>query len=248
MRSKIIKCTLITGTIVAVLATAALLTLAVTGTEIPIRPGGAESGVSTAVYLEPGKTDKTLNFRDNLIRFHVVANSDSEKDQALKRKVRDLIVQRMTPELAKVKTVGEARVVVRARLDEIRSIAENEVRNHGERYPVKAMIGNYDFPVKSYGNLTLPAGNYEAVRVVIGRGQGANWWCVLFPPLCFVDVSKGMRSDGLDGMAVVSYPGPGGELSVSGTAKNDLLIDPGTKQETVKVRFKVVEMLNRLLD
>ncbi|MCL6610785.1 MAG: stage II sporulation protein R [Peptococcaceae bacterium] len=132
----------------------------------------------------------------SLIRFHVIANSDSPADQALKLKVRDAVIREMTPVLAGVDDAGEARTRVDASLGLIKAAAERAVAENGYGYPVEVMRGNYDFPEKTYrvriGNegeardLTLPAGRYEAVRVVIGSGRGANWWCVLFPPLCFV--------------------------------------------------------------
>jgi len=132
---------------------------------------------------------------DNLIRLHVVANSDSEVDQALKRRVRDTIVRGMTPEIAGVENINEARSIVRADLDKIGKMAAAEVRRQGFDYPVRVCYGYFPFPVKSYGTLTLPAGKYEAVKVILGEGGGANWWCVLFPPLCFVNIEDNYEDD-----------------------------------------------------
>ncbi|MQL53571.1 stage II sporulation protein R [Desulfofundulus thermobenzoicus] len=136
-----------------------------------------------------------------LIRFHVIANSDSAEDQALKYRVRDAIVRAMTPLFKEAASIDQAREIVRANLGYMRQLAEGEIRAAGRDYPVAVYLGHYQFPAKTYhlaaaGNpgestdLTLPAGEYEAVRVVIGRGAGANWWCVLFPPLCFVDLES----------------------------------------------------------
>ncbi len=237
MRSKVWKIALITGTVMAVVVTSALLTLAVTRSGPEVSAEGPVYNVTATAY-DAVATGDAVYTPDNLIRFHVIANSDSDKDQALKRKIRDLVVQRMGPEFAKAKNITEARMVARARLDEIRTIAEDEVRAWGEKYPVKVLLGHYDFPVRTYGELTIPAGNYEAVRVVIGRGQGANWWCVLFPPLCFVDVSKGTGATDRNYAAASISPGPDrADLASAGSA-----------QETVQVKFKFLEICERWLD
>ncbi|OAT81793.1 stage II sporulation protein R [Desulfotomaculum copahuensis] len=136
---------------------------------------------------------------DQLIRFHVIANSDSAADQALKLHVRDVIVGTMAPRFRQAKNITQAREIARANLGYMQQLAVREIHREGKDYPVSVCMGHFPFPVKTYhlataGNpwekdyLTLPAGEYEAVRVVIGRGAGHNWWCVLFPPLCFVDV------------------------------------------------------------
>ncbi|WP_066634814.1 stage II sporulation protein R [Desulfolucanica intricata] len=175
---------------------------------------------------------------DNLIRFHVIANSDTEADQALKLKVRDKVVQAMTPAFSQVDGIEEARLVVLEKKDMIKEIALEEIRNEGKDYPVSVNLGNYMFPTKSYGNLTLPAGKYEAVRVVIGEGNGANWWCVLFPPLCFVDLSADQdgefRVDEKTGIMDVE------DISVQKDLKSGEEIKPSEPQ--IKVKFKVAEV------
>jgi len=126
-------------------------------------------------------------FASQLIRFHVIANSDSLEDQTLKLHVRDVIVKEMKDRFTGAGDRQEAEIIVKQSLQEIQELAARQIKREGKDYPVAVMVGDYDFPIKTYGNLTLPAGNYHAVRVVIGEGKGKNWWCVLFPPLCFVD-------------------------------------------------------------
>ncbi len=121
---------------------------------------------------------------NNLIRIHVVANSDSAADQAVKLKVKDRLVNWLSPELAHCKTAAESRRILSRRLDEISKVASAELSANGRSYPVKAMLGDFDFPTRQYGELVLPAGRYQALRVVLGNGSGKNWWCVLYPPLC----------------------------------------------------------------
>ncbi|HHW44067.1 MAG TPA: stage II sporulation protein R [Desulfotomaculum sp.] len=161
-----------------------------------------------------------------LIRFHVIANSDSAEDQALKYRVRDAIVRAMAPRFKEAASIDQAREIARANLGYMQQLAEGEIRAAGRDYPVAVYLGHYQFPAKTYhlaaaGNpgesteLTIPAGEYEAVRVVIGRGAGANWWCVLFPPLCFVDLG------GTDLNNAPATPGAAGEHSPGkGEAEN----------------------------
>lgn len=152
---------------------------------------------AAGVWVCSGGERASAGHTAQLIRFHVIANSDSAADQALKLQVRDAVLQAMTPVLSGAEDLGEARARVDANLDLIAATAGKVVAQKGYSYPVAVFRGEYDFPRKTYrisggekgevSDLTLPAGKYEAVRVVIGSGRGANWWCVLFPPLCFVN-------------------------------------------------------------
>lgn len=134
-------------------------------------------------------------FAKQLIRLHVIANSNSYEDQTLKLHVRDVIVNEMKARFNQANNREEAEEIVQASLKEIQELAINQLSREGKDYQVAIMVGDYDFPTKNYGNFTLPAGNYHAVRVVIGEGKGNNWWCVLFPPLCFVDSVKTLEKN-----------------------------------------------------
>ena len=123
---------------------------------------------------------------DGILRLHVIANSDSCKDQGLKLQVKDRVVALMRQELQGVEAIDQARNRTRECLPLIRQAAQAEVRKQGYDYPVRVSMGEYEFPTRFYGNLVFPQGRYEAVRVIIGEGKGRNWWCVLFPPLCLV--------------------------------------------------------------
>lgn len=127
---------------------------------------------------------------EDLIRFHVIANSDSEEDQLLKYAVRDEILKEVAPRLAKSVSLDESRGIIREMQGQFLAGAERVIKEWGKNYPVTLDYGIYDFPTKSYGNIVLPGDEYEAVKIKIGEAQGANWWCVLFPPLCFVDVEE----------------------------------------------------------
>ena len=126
------------------------------------------------------------------VRLHVIANSDSATDQALKLQVRDAIVHYLTPKLDAVTSQAEAAEIVISSQEELTAIANAIVAERG--YQAQTMFGIYPFPEKQYGEVTMPAGNYKALKIVLGEGKGKNWWCVLFPPLCFVEEASEIES------------------------------------------------------
>ncbi|MDR3269912.1 MAG: stage II sporulation protein R [Peptococcaceae bacterium] len=138
------------------------------------------------------------------IRFHVLAHSDAPEDQSVKRAVRDAILERVAPELARSQSLAESREILQALLTVMAETARQEIVRQGRTDAVRIEYGQFDFPTKSYGTLVLPAGKYEAVRICIGRAEGSNWWCVLFPPLCFVDIehATAVPVDGKPGMGL----------------------------------------------
>lgn len=122
---------------------------------------------------------------DGIIRLHVLANSDTPADQALKLKVRDAVVVAVEPRLARAHTRAEARLALAASREAIAAAARNALRQAGSDYPVRVEMGRFPFSAREAMGLVFPAGEYEAVKVVIGAGAGHNWWCVVFPPVCF---------------------------------------------------------------
>lgn len=142
--------------------------------------------IGLAVFLASGGL--ALRAQDQLservVRLHVLANSDGEKDQALKIKVRDRVLARATELLTQAGDRGEAETLLRSALPELEELAARELRANGCDYPVRAELTDTEFPTREYDGFTLPAGEYLALRVVIGQGAGRNWWCVVFPPLC----------------------------------------------------------------
>ena len=123
----------------------------------------------------------------SLIRIHVLGNSDSEADQALKIQVKDAVVGYLAPRLAESSSLDESRAVIQGQMPQIMQVANEVLALKGSNDRVTLQYGHFDFPIKYYGGFSLPAGNYEALRILIGEAQGRNWWCVLFPPLCFTD-------------------------------------------------------------
>ena len=127
----------------------------------------------------------TEEIAGKIIRFHVRANSDTEKDQALKLKVRDAVGTYMQPKLSGISDIDASRRVVEENLKQVENTASDVIAAEGYTYDVKACLTVTDFPEKTYGAYTFPAGKYEALEVVIGEGSGHNWWCVMYPNLCF---------------------------------------------------------------
>ena len=119
-----------------------------------------------------------------MIRLHVIANSDSEADQALKLEVRDKVLDFTTTVLQRSADMEDAQVRLREELTRIETIAQREIAAQGYDYPVTAQLASAEFPLKEYDGFSLPAGEYMALRLVIGEGEGRNWWCVVYPPLC----------------------------------------------------------------
>jgi stage II sporulation protein R len=122
-----------------------------------------------------------------VLRFHVLANSDSEEDQALKLQVRDAILDYMKEELPADADLEETETWVQDHLEQIENVGRQTVIDEGFEYGVNAELTNCYFPEKSYGDMTFPCGTYRALRISIGQAKGHNWWCVLYPNLCFTD-------------------------------------------------------------
>lgn len=127
---------------------------------------------------------------EDAIRLRILANSDTAEDQWLKREIRDDVVQYLQQLTGEMDNLETARQLIRNRLPDIEHRAREIARRYGFTYEVDVDFGQVPFPTKLYGNHVYPAGDYEAVRISLGSGTGANWWCVLFPPLCFVDMTN----------------------------------------------------------
>ena len=134
----------------------------------------------------------STNIQDSVFRLHVIANSDSLEDQNLKYIVRDKVLEYMNIIANDINSKDEVIALATKHIDEIQKVAENTIYENGYDYPVKLNIGNFAFPTKTYGDISFPAGFYDALKIEIGEAKGKNWWCVMFPPLCFVDVTSGI--------------------------------------------------------
>jgi len=128
---------------------------------------------------------------DEAIRLRILADSDDKKDQELKRDVRDAVNAEITEWVEELTSIEAARDIIQSRLGDIEDIVENVLEEHNQSQSYTVDFGNVEFPAKLYGSYIYPAGTYEAILITLGEGRGANWWCVLFPPLCFLDFSNG---------------------------------------------------------
>ena len=132
------------------------------------------------------------DIQNNVFRLHVIANSDSNQDQNLKYLVRDELIEYMNSISNDISSKEDAIKLVEENIDEFYKIAKKVILDNGFNYDINIEIGNFSFPTKTYGDISLPAGFYDALKVEIGKAEGQNWWCVMFPTLCFVDVSNGI--------------------------------------------------------
>lgn len=164
------------------------------------------------------------DIESEVLRLHILANSDSEEDQTLKLKVRDGLLAYSETLFQNAATKAEAETIAKENLAQIQSEAEKIIRENGYDYGVQVYIKNMSFNTRVYGDVTLPAGNYDAIRVVIGAGEGHNWWCVMFPPLCLP--------------------------SATGTELNTVLNDEEQKivtDEHYTFKFKIVEIFESIV-
>ena len=134
----------------------------------------------------------STDIADSVFRLHVIANSDSDVDQNLKYTVRDKLLEYMNTLCADCISKEEAISIANQHIEDFKQIALSTIKDEGFNYSVNVRIGNFEFPTKHYGDISLPSGYYDALRVEIGEAKGQNWWCVMFPPLCFTDVSSGI--------------------------------------------------------
>jgi stage II sporulation protein R len=171
-----------------------------------------------------------------LIRFHVIANSDDKVDQELKLKVRDAVLEYVSPKLINSKSIEESRVIINSEDKNIKKVAQMVINKNGFKYSADTTLSEEYFPVKTYGNITLPQGEYEAYRILIGSGRGQNWWCVMFPPLCFVDITKGE----------VAFEETESDMKSVLSDEEYELIDNTKDNKEIIVKFKIMEILGGL--
>ena len=176
------------------------------------------------------------NLSDSVFRLHIIANSDSSADQELKLKVRDNIINYMNTLTSSSSDKKDVISMVNNHLDSFKEIALNTIKGNGYNYDVNIEIGNFHFPTKSYGDISFPAGNYDALKIEIGDAIGQNWWCVLFPPLCFVNSSTGIVPE--DSKTI---------LKENINSESYEIISEGNKSKNtsdIKIKFKIIEFFN----
>ena len=174
----------------------------------------------------------STDISESVFRLHVLANSDSEEDQNLKYIVRDNLLSYMNTICKNCTNKSEAISAVENHKDKFKQIAVDTIRNQGFSYDVNITIGNFEFPTKTYGDISLPAGYYDALKVEIGEAKGQNWWCVMFPPLCFVDISSGVVSEDSK------------ELLQNNLSEEEFALVSDKSNEEIQFKFKLLEFFN----
>lgn len=172
---------------------------------------------------------------DSVVRLHIVANSNSVGDQELKIKVRDRILAETSQVFKDTTTAQDALSKARQHSELIKQIALDEIRQNGFDYDVSVSVGKSAFPTKTYGDIILPSGKYNAVKVKIGNGSGENWWCVLYPPLCFtsgvLSVSDDAKTNLKENLSPSSY---------------ELITKSPDSSIPVEIKFRIVEVFQEL--
>src|SRR5471030_325609 len=198
---------------------------------------------------------RTLNYdeiKDSLIRFHVIANSDNEEDQKLKLKVKDEVIDYLYPYLNESQSLDESRQIIKNKMQIVKNLAEEVIKKNNYEYNIKVELSRENFPDKSYGNITLPQGNYEAFRIIIGSGQGRNWWCVMFTPLCFVDESKAeVEYDKTENKINSKVELNSDEINLGASEKSDKQDDKDSSPnggKDIQIKFKLLEILENLFN
>jgi stage II sporulation protein R len=187
-------------------------------------------GANLTVALEPTNANTNVNANepvvipDEAIRLRILANSNSDEDQALKRKIRDEVNAEITKWVEELTSIDAARTLIQNRLPEIEVIVERVLQEENVNQTFTVNYGkSVSFPTKIYGSFIYPAGQYEAILISLGQGEGNNWWCVLFPPLCFLDFGNGDAVDTTNSVALVAE-----------------------EEETVEVKFFIIEWFSKL--
>lgn len=174
----------------------------------------------------------STDIANNVFRLHVIANSDSQEDQNLKYIVRDNLLKYMNELCANCTSKQEAIDLARKNEIQFKKIALETIKEQGYNYDININIGNFEFPTKNYGDISLPAGYYDALRVEIGEAKGQNWWCVMFPPLCFVDISSGV------------IPEESKELLENNLSEEEFALVSDNSNSQLQFKFKLLEFFN----
>lgn len=205
-------------------------------------------GTLLSLYIPKNEVtaDEAIVIPNEAIRLRILANSDLEVDQELKREVRDEVNAAITEWVAELTSVEAARDLIQSRLPEIKAIAEEVLEKNGSNQSVKTDFGKVEFPTKLYGEFLYPAGEYEAVLITLGSGEGANWWCVLFPPLCFLDFSNSVAvKEGVDEQEEKEAKVEEEKVETQ-EAKEPVFVEEKKDEQEVEVKFFLVELWDKI--
>ncbi|MDR1773813.1 MAG: stage II sporulation protein R [Clostridioides sp.] len=201
---------------------------------------GFISVIAFTINSEAKKIDEvSQGYKNKLIRFHVLANSDSIEDQNLKLNVRDEVINYLQPRLQESADITESEAIITKEMKNINQICERVIEKNSYNYSVTTNLTYSNFPTKQYANIVLPSGRYKTLKIVIGEGKGKNWWCVMFPPLCFVDDEKTAIDAKTDEKL----------KSILSEEEYNMIAEKTVKQADEKrLKFKTVEIINKFMN
>lgn len=171
------------------------------------------------------------NIAKSVLRLHIIANSDTKCDQALKIAVRDRVLNEARHLFENTSSAENAEVVARKNIKYLEKIAKDEINRQGYDYSARVEVGKFAFPVKFYDDIMLPSGQYNAVRIIIGEGKGQNWWCVMYPPMC-----------SLEGITMDT-----GKETLKQSLSREEYEMVSTKTPKAEIRFKIVDIINSFI-
>lgn len=189
------------------------------------------------IFLSAKSYSKTMfkNISNNFLRLHIIANSDSTDDQILKYKIRDAVIQYITPYFGSVKTKNDALKVLNDHINEIYNIASDVASSNGYYYSITVSVGNFYFPTREYDEITLPEGYYDALKIELGESKGQNWWCVMFPSICLIDSTEQNFQDNSKEL-----------LQQNLAAEEYSIICNENKSVDLKIKFKLIELFENI--
>ncbi len=189
--------------------------------------------ISIAVLLTINASVQQKNIADNVLRLHITADSNSPYDQLVKLSVRDYILKNYGFIFSDCSSFDKAKEIAEKYTDQIQKDVSNELEKFSKTYPVSVAVKECSFPIKNYGDLTLPAGRYTALNITLGSGRGRNWWCVMYPPLCLVPGTVVTENKALDNLKANLSP-----------QEYEFITD--SDSINIKMKFKITEIIERL--
>lgn len=175
------------------------------------------------------------NISNNFLRLHIIANSDSTEDQMLKYKIRDAVIEYISPYFENVNSKEDALKILNEHIDDIYNLSLDIATSNGYNYPIKVSVGNFYFPTKEYTQITLPEGFYDALKIELGNSTGQNWWCVMFPSLCIIDTTNCEFSETSDEI-----------LRNNLGAEEYSIISNQNDCTSIKIKFKLIELFENI--
>lgn len=173
----------------------------------------------------------STDLENNIFRLHILANSNSTEDQSLKLKIRDNIINYLENLCINCNSKSEYISIIEKNIKNLKAITTQTIIENGYNYSINIEIGNFYFPTKHYGNISYPAGFYDGLKIKIGEAEGQNWWCSLFPPLCFTDISSGIIDDNT-------------RKNLENNISSEEFSIITSNNTIYKIKFKLIEFLN----